>query len=79
MIEQLIDLNSLSTLARAGNQGISLQKFMEIVGPVVTWLLNATLLRSGYVSKKCKAKRVTSNYKKCLDITVCFESVKPKV
>ena len=76
MIKQLIDLNSLSTLARAGNQGISLQKFMEIVGPVVTCLLNATLVSSGYVFKKCKARQVTSNYKECLDIIVCFEFVK---
>ena len=38
----------------------SLQKFMEILGPVVTWLLNATLVRSGHVFKKCKARQVAS-------------------
>ena len=38
----------------------SLQKFMEILGPVVTWLLNATLIRSGHVFKKCKASQVAS-------------------
>ena len=38
----------------------SLQKFMEFFGPVVTWLLNATLIRSGHVFNKCKASQVAS-------------------
>ena len=45
----------------------SLQKFMEILGPVVTWLLNATQVRSGHVFKKCKARG------KCLDLIGCVE------
>ena len=45
----------------------SLQKFMEILGPVVTWLLNATQVRSGHFFKKCKARGI------CLDLIGCVE------
>jgi len=86
MIKQLIDVkcqqfvdNCKCHCAGFGNQGFSLQKIKESLGTVVTCLLNATLVRCGYVFKKCKARQVGSCiYQKCWDIIGCFEHVKQK-